>query len=618
MIKKILLCAVALMASLALASPSVYKIDRSCEAILEANLDWSLLSDQSERQIEKMKQLVEEVENNPAPPDFSNTIEAIDEFFGMPPSMEFLFAAQVNTEPTVAVADGFRAKIEKLQTEMLLNQNLFARVEAIYNQRLNLELTPEQVLLTQVVYEKFVRAGVRLSEEKRLRLVEIREQLSSHTRDFEANIRNGWPDFNLLIVFEIYKLRDELARLLGYEKFADYRLASQMAKDVLTVDHFLGELQNLYKKQVGIIRSNFAWRKYELEPYLEVNSVLEGTFRAFHKLFGVTITRIPDSQTWDDSVQLYQVQGTDGSALGLLYLDLFKRKDKHLTGFELTYRQRVNGKLQARSLVSTGFSEPEDGQPKFLDPTELTVLYHELGHAFHELLSRSNYHLLAGVTSLPLEFVEGIATLFEQLSRDPQIIREYAKHYYTGKPISAALVMALRATPTWPDTEYLNLTIKSKVDLDRHKAGIKGELDFLDLETSVSAPFEKWLGKEAGGLRIKWDRHGFARIEGYASAYYSYAWAQMLADGMYSVFEREGTFQAGSRFLSELLSVGNSSEGGADLYRNFVGSDPDLGKFLKREEKRFAQEEAWKRKLFWALLFPAHWGDLKPFRVRVR
>lgn len=641
---------------------------------------------------EGMKQRLADVEaiaNDSAAPTFDNTIVALEKSGRLLDRVSQVFFAVIgaNSNPTLEkVQEEEAPKLTANSDAVFLNDKLFLRVEAIYNQRNKLGLTPDAVHLVEVYYQQFVLAGAKLSEADKSRLKEINGKLAelgaAYTTKLLAaakgsalvvddvaqlkglsdgeisaaaaaaearGLKGKWVVtlqnttqqpvlerlenretraklFDLSVnraergdasdtratITQIAELRAEKARLLGFSNYAGLALADQMAKTPAGVDKLLAKLvpatvkkvkgeaadiQAMIKKSGGAFTLEpWDWEYYaekvrkakydlnqdEVKPYFELNNVLEnGVLYAAGKLYGISFKERKDIPTYHPDMRVFEVIDKDGSSIGLMYFDYFKRDNKQ-GGAWMSNLVGQSKLLGTKPVVYNvcNFAKPVDGQPALISFDDVTTMFHEFGHALHGLFSNQTYPTIAN-TNVSRDFVEFPSQFNEHWASDPEVFRHYAVHYQTKAPMPAALVTKIQKAAKFNQGYMLTeLLAAASLDMQWHKisAGTKvADADaFEDQALKVT-------GLKLAQVPPRYRSSYFLHIwgNGYAAGYYAYLWAEMLDDDAYAWFMSHGgmTRENGQRYRDMILSQGNAQDLAA-MYRAFAGRDPEIHPLL--------------------------------------
>jgi peptidyl-dipeptidase Dcp len=439
---------------------------------------------------------------------------------------------------------------------------------------------------------------------------DLREQAF---RAWIARGDNGGKTDNKAIIAEILTLRAERAKLLGYRTFADYRLDDAMAKTPAAVRSLLDTVWHPARARAladrdamqALVReegANFElapwdWRYYAeklrkqrcdldeaaIKPYLQLDRVIEAAFHAAHRLFGLAFEERRDIPAWHPDVRVWEVRGSDGRHLGLFFGDYFARASKRSGAWMTTLRdqEKLAGDIRPLVVNVMNFSKVAD-EPALLSFDDAKTLFHEFGHGLHALLSDVTYPMISG-TGVLTDFVELPSQLYEHWFERPEILRRFAVHYRTGESMPDSLLRRVLAARTFNQgfatVEYVAAAL---VDLDFHLHEPAGTFD-------VTA-FEKASLDRIGMPREIVMRHRpphFAHVfsgGGYASAYYSYMWSEVLDADAFGAFEETGDIfdPATAAKLREHIYAAGGSRDPEDAYRAFRGRLPTPDALLRK------------------------------------
>lgn len=414
------------------------------------------------------------------------------------------------------------------------------------------------------------------------------------------------------IISELAKIRAEKAQLLGYPNYSAYVLYDQMAKTPQTVEKFIDQLvpptrvkaqQEAKLIQGAIDRGgrSFAlkpwdWERYsemvrkqrynvdedQLKPYFELHRVLEdGIFYAANRLYGITFKRRTDIPVYQRDVLVYEVFDSNGSGLGLIYFDYFKRDNKS-GGAWMSNFVGQSKLLGTRPVIYNvaNFTKPAAGQPALISFDDVTTMFHEFGHALHGLFADQKYPLVSG-TNVARDFVEFPSQFNEHWALYPQVLRHYAINDKTGAPIPQSLVDRIKKSQTWDQGYSLGeLLAASQLDMKWHTLPANAPRQDVDRFEDEAL---KSTGTDFANVPPRYRSSYFLHIwaNGYASGYYAYQWTEMLADDAYAWFIAHGglTRANGQRFRDLILSRGHTLDYGP-MFRAFYGKDPDIAPML--------------------------------------
>jgi peptidyl-dipeptidase Dcp len=414
-------------------------------------------------------------------------------------------------------------------------------------------------------------------------------------------------------ILKLAQLRAEKAKLLGYPNYAAYVLYDQMAKTPDAVEKFIGQLVpataakaaneakaiqamidksgkhfelkpwdwNLYAEKVR--KAEYDLDQNQLKPYFELNNVLEnGVFYAANQLYGITFKERHDIPVYQPDVRVFDVFDKDGSQLGMIYFDYFKRDNKSGGAWMDNFVQQSK-LLGTKPVVYNvaNFTKPAPGQPALLTFNDVTTMFHEFGHALHGLFADTQYPSLSG-TNTARDWVEFPSQFNEHWASYPAVLKHYAVNYKTGEPIPQALVDKIKKSATFNQGYELGeLLAASELDMQWHELAAGATPKDVDaFETKALADTHTDFANVPPRYRSSY----FAHIwdSGYAAGYYAYQWTVMLDDDAFAWFTSHGglTRENGQRFRDMILSKGHTEDYGP-MFRAFYGKDPDIGPMLE-------------------------------------
>ncbi|MAQ19349.1 MAG: oligopeptidase A [Sandaracinus sp.] len=419
---------------------------------------------------------------------------------------------------------------------------------------------------------------------------------------------------NRKLICDILALRQEKAKLLGYGDFADFVLEDRMAKSGAKATEFVDDLRgrteaaferekdDLYAYRVelegegapqlepwsvGYYAEKLRKARYDfddeaLRPYFRVDSVLDGLFGIAEKLYGVRIEE-RQAPAWNDAVRCYGVW--DGERLAAaFYVDLYPREDKRGGAWMNALSYGPDIETPHLGLFCANVTEPIGDTPALLTHREVETLFHEFGHLLHHALSEVPLRSLGG-TNVAWDFVELPSQIMENFCWERVSLDLFARHYETGETIPEALFEKMRAARTFrAATAQMRQLGFGTVDLKLHREfdpadGPKAAMDLARdvLEEHAPAPYPDDYAMICGFT------HLFASPVGYAAAYYSYKWAEVLdADAFTRFLEADVlSLEVGQHFRKAILAMGDSRDP-AELFREFMGRDPSLDALLIR------------------------------------
>jgi peptidyl-dipeptidase Dcp len=431
---------------------------------------------------------------------------------------------------------------------------------------------------------------------------------------FRAWIARGDKDGasdNKPVIAEMTALRDERARLLGYDSYAHYKLDDTMAKTPAAVTGLLDAVWAPARRRVAQERDalqdtvaaeggNFRvapwdWRYYaekvrkarfdldesEIKPYLPLESIIEAAFYTANRLFGLSFKPRQDVPVYHPDVRVWEVTGPGGRHVGVFLGDYFARASKRSGAWMTTLRdqEKLDGEVRPLVLNVMNFNKGSAGAPTLLSFDDARTLFHEFGHGLHGLLSDVTYPMIAG-TGVLQDFVELPSQLYEHWLDRPEILTRFARHYKTGEAMPQALMDRLIASRTFNQgyltTEYLG---SSYVDLDFHLGGAK------DAGTVEAGTRARMRMPEEVVMRHRPPhfQHIFSS-DHYAAGYYSYLWSEVLDADAFNAFVEAGDIfdPAVARRLRDNVYAAGGAREPAEAYVAFRGRMPTVDALLKR------------------------------------
>ncbi|MBV8864506.1 MAG: M3 family metallopeptidase [Acidobacteriaceae bacterium] len=419
---------------------------------------------------------------------------------------------------------------------------------------------------------------------------------------------------NRKLVGEILRLRREKARLLGYRDFADLVLEERMAHTGAQAQAFLEdlyrktqshfELENVSLSELGKKlgystvepwdvsylaekqrRALYDFDEEELRPYFELDRVVAGMFDIFSRILGIQVIEEPGMPAWDPAVKYYRVQdASSGNLLGGFYTDWFPRENKRGGAWmdSLIIGNPDEG-VPHVGLICGNLTPPVANTPALLTHREVETIFHEFGHLLHHTLSRVPVRTLAG-TNVPWDFVELPSQIMENWAMEQEALRLFARHYQTGEGIPDELFQKMKRARTFRSA---NLQMRQlgfgTVDLKLHREFDPDQNeDPMAFARDILAKFAPAALPSNYGMLASFT-HLFASPVAYGAGYYSYKWAEVLDADAFTRFRQEGIFssETGSDYRRHILERGDS-EDPAQLYRSFMGRDPDANALLER------------------------------------
>ena len=417
----------------------------------------------------------------------------------------------------------------------------------------------------------------------------------------------GNANDNKEVLKKVLALRLEKAQLMGFNNFAEYQLADNMAKNPKNALDLLyglweysiknakaeaAELQKIMDRE-GKGEKLEAWdwwyyaeklrqEKYDLnedaiKPYFSQEDVHNGLCTVINKLYGITLTPCDSISVYNKDVKTYIVKDADGSLLGVFYSDYMPRASKRSGAWMSNFREQQEG---VRPLIYNvaSFTKPAGDLPSLLTIDEARTMYHEFGHALHGLLTQCKYKGVSG-TSVAQDFVELPSQIMEHWAVEPEVLKMYAKHYQTREAIPDSLIAKIENQALFNQgfmtTELLAAAI---LDMEMHCLTTMEGFDVLQFEKQLMDKLGL-IPQIAPRYRSTYFNH---IMGGYAAGYYSYIWAERLDTDAFEAFKEHGLFDqaTATSFRKNILEKGGSDDP-MKLYVTFRGAEPSLDALLK-------------------------------------
>lgn len=420
---------------------------------------------------------------------------------------------------------------------------------------------------------------------------------------------NGGETDNRSIAAEVLALREERAKLLGYADFASYKLETEMAGTPDRVRELLmqvweparaqalrdaAEMEEMLREDgINDALQPWDWRYYadkrrralhdldeaELKPYLQLERMIEAAFTCANRLFGLEFKPLdvalyhPDCRAWEVT--------RDGQHLAVFIGDYFARASKRSGAWCSAMRsQAKRPRVETPIVVNVcNFAKPSKGKPALLSYDDARTLFHEFGHALHQILSDVDFGSVSG-TSVARDFVELPSQLYEHWLEVPRVLEEFATHAETGAPMPKALLDKVLAAATFDmGFQTVEYVASALVDLEFHSGTAPGD------PMARQAEILRGIGMPQA-ITMRHATPHFAHVfagDGYSSGYYSYMWSEVMDADAFAAFEEAGdafdpaTAEKLERFI---LSKGGSQEA-EDLYTAFRGRMPGVEALLK-------------------------------------
>jgi len=394
---------------------------------------------------------------------------------------------------------------------------------------------------------------------------------------------------NADVIDHILALKQEKAKLLGFESYAHYALETRDASTQEEVIGFLNDLadaalpqagneleelkvfakdldgiEDLAGYDVGYYSEKLKKKKFNFDdtmtkPYFEQSKVLEGLLDIVSELFGVTF-KAADVPTWHPCVKPFDIFEGDQLS-GRIYFDLDARKEKRggawMNDWETHYVDSKGEKHLASAFIVCNFSPATKENPSLLRHDDVVTLFHEMGHAIHHLFGKCKERSVSGVNGVEWDAVEFPSQFLENFAYERDVLKLFASHYETKEILPDEMIQKLIDSKNFMSAMGMLRQLEFSIfDFKLHQKVYKGDevqklLDDIRKDTSLIKPpsYNKF-------------QNGFAHIfgGGYAAGYYSYKWAEVLSADVFMSVVGEGVFNSktAKRYLDIVLGCGGS------------------------------------------------------------
>lgn len=410
----------------------------------------------------------------------------------------------------------------------------------------------------------------------------------------------------------VLALRAELGALLGFANYAEYSIATKMAEDAPQVLGFLrdlaarakpyaqrdrAELEAFARDELALAaleawdlafaaeklkQARYSYSEQDVKQYFTEPKVLDGLFSVIRSLYGLEVQ--PDSApVWHPDVRFFRVVDAQGVLVGQFYLDLYAREGKRGGAWMDDCRNRretAAGVQTPLVYLVCNFGKGAAGQPATFSHSDVTTLFHEMGHGLHQLLTRIGELGVAGINGVEWDAVELPSQFMENFCWEWERVQAMTAHVTTGEPLPRALFDRMLAARNFQSGMFTVRQLEFALfDMQLHS-------DFDPTQDSVQALLERVRDEVAVNRPPAWNRfpNQFSHIfaGGYAAGYYSYKWAEVLSADAYAAFEEapDKVTETGQRFRDEVLSRGGSRSA-AENFAAFRGRAPTVDALLR-------------------------------------
>lgn len=432
------------------------------------------------------------------------------------------------------------------------------------------------------------------------------------------NTRNQEGEFdNTQILKDIANVRLEMARLFGYDTYADYSLKNQMAQNPKAVYELLHDLRDAYKpamqqelKEIEdfarqtqgadfklrpwdysywsdkLKNERYSFNDEDMRPYFELENTINGVFGLATKLYGYTFHPNKKAEKYHPDVKVFDVKDDKGDMLGLLYADFYYRPGKGpgawMTEFRGEYKDDEGDRSYPIISIVTNFTKPVGTEPSLLTPYEVETFLHEFGHALHGLSADTKYGSLSG-TNVYRDFVELFSQFNENYLPQKEYLDGFARHYKTGKKMPQDLIdKFIKSSQFGAGYACMRQLNFGELDMAFHSISepLRASEDITAFENKAIEPVKIFDAEEKCLISPTF---GHIFSGGYAAGYYGYKWSEVLDADAFSLFEETGIFNkdTAKKFRKMLQSGGTVDP--MKLYIEFRGQEPTVDALMRRD-----------------------------------
>lgn len=432
------------------------------------------------------------------------------------------------------------------------------------------------------------------------------------TRASELGPNAGKWD-NSKVMDEILNIRYEMAKLIGFNNFAEYSLATKMAKTPAEVLGFLNDLvvrskpfaESEYAEIVALARHDglpelevwdvsyyseklrvqkYDFSQEDVRPYFPIEKVMNGMFTVVNKIYGLTIQEEKDIEVWHTDVKFYSIYDEQQQFRGGFYIDLYARPHKRDGAWmdDCINRRRVSDKYVQFPVayLTCNFMPAVENKPALLTLDDVLTLFHEFGHCLHHLLTKVDFPSVSGINGVPWDAVEFPSQFMENFCFEKESLALISAHYETGEPIPDDLHQKMVRA------KYFQTGLQMVRQLEFALFDFRLHLEYHPYQGGqVQAVLDDVRSKVAVVPATSFNRfqNSFSHIfaGGYAAGYYSYKWAEVLSADAYAQFEENGILdrKTGKSFMENILEVGGVRDP-MDSFIAFRGRKPTIDALL--------------------------------------
>lgn len=419
---------------------------------------------------------------------------------------------------------------------------------------------------------------------------------------------------NTQIMYDILRARHERAHLVGFHNYAEFSLATKMAKAPMEVLDFLNDLVKRsrpyalreYDELVALAKqdnidqveiwdlayyseklqlSQFQFTQEDIRPYFPIDKVLQGLFTVAEKLYGITIKEEKSVETWHPHAHFFSLHDKNKQLRAGFYTDLYARPHKISGAWmdECHIRYVTGDNIQYPvAFLTCNFMRPLENHQALLTHDDVITLFHEFGHCLHHMLSKVDLPSVSGISGVPWDAIEFPSQMMENFCWEKEAMALMSEHYETHAPFPDDLFKKMVAAKHF----QTGLQMVRQLEFSLFDFHLHLEFDPAKPASQVQNILNKVRAQVAAYPVPEFNRfqHSFSHIfaGSYAAGYYSYKWAEVLSADAYAAFEEHGLFDpdTGKSFMENILEVGGVRDP-MDAFVAFRGRKPSIDALLR-------------------------------------
>ena len=414
---------------------------------------------------------------------------------------------------------------------------------------------------------------------------------------------------NSLLLDEIVSLKHQRSKILGFNTYSELAMLKNMLYEpsqALNFAHDLAQssfeqakkeidmLNEYSKTYLGFIpdfedksfvknklkQEMFSFNSEDVRRYFKLDNVIDGLFGLLKDLYDLEFKKNNNS-TWHEDVQSYDVYEL-GNLIGHLYLDMYQRDFKTGGAWmqSIVSKNELNDNIKlpvAYICCNNSKSLENDTTIEF---QEIITLFHEMGHALHNLLSKVPEEYFSGLNNVQHDAIELPSQFMENFVWDYNVLKnlsfnkdtnEFLPRELYDKMLSSKQFFSANTMLYYAKLSYMDMLLHSDLDAKAK-----------EVENMV---FDKWAVSARDNEYFFMPKFSHIFSGSYSAGYYAYQWAEVLAtDSFFALKEMGESYQEqkpmANKFKEHILSTGGQKDM-ADNFYNFRGRDAKIDYLLE-------------------------------------